>query len=144
MQTKREQIKILVENNKEIFEGAFLMNVPCDEDINAAKQALGFKIPESYLWFLKHYGYGGFFFSFLGYGLTGEVIFVQETLELRKRGLPENLMVIENNDEYVICIDVQSGNVVSWSYHDSSGIIIMNCCFEDYFLERLNNAIDNY
>lgn len=141
---KREQIELLIKNNEEVFEGAFLMNKPSEEAVKIAEQQLGFTIPECYLWFLNRYGYGGFFFEFLGYGLTKEAIFAQETLKQRENGLPKNLMVFENCDEYVVCIDVQDGSIVSWSHYDKDGIIKKNDCFEDYFLECLNNAIENY
>ena len=109
-----------------------------------AEQELGFEIPENYLWFLKKYGHGGFFFEFLGYGLTGNPLFVRETLKQRENGLPENLMVIENCDEYVACINTDNGNIVSWSNYDNDGMIVKQTCFEDYFIDCIENAIDNY
>ncbi|MBC1403637.1 SMI1/KNR4 family protein [Listeria welshimeri] len=77
-----------------MFQDAFLLTNPSDEDIKSAEQALGIEIPESYLWFLKKYGHGGFFFELLGNSLTGNFLFVSETLKQRENGLPENLMVI--------------------------------------------------
>lgn len=32
----------------------------------------------------------------------------------------------------------------SWSHYDKDGIIVKQACFEDYFIDCLNNAIDNY
>ena len=96
------------------------------------------------MWFLKKYGHGGFFFEFLGYGLTGNPLFVRETLKQRENGLPENLMVIENCDEYVACINTDNGNIVSWSNYDNDGMIVKQTCFEDYFIDCIENAIDNY
>lgn len=144
METKQEQIKALIEDNRGVFEGAFLMTTPFDEDIKKAERELGFEIPESYKWFLKQYGHGGFFFEFLGYGRNGNALFVRETLKERKNGLPANLLVIENCDEYVVCINTDNGNIVSWSHYDSDGIIMKQVSFEDYFIDCLNNAIDNY
>lgn len=120
------------------------MTKPSDEDIKKAEQELGFEIPESYIWFLKQYGHGGFFFEFLGYGRNGNALFVRETLKERKNGLPANLLVIENCDEYVVCINTDNGNIVSWSHYDNDGIIMKQVSFEDYFIDCLNNAIDNY
>lgn len=144
METKREQIKTLIEANVEVFEDAFFMTKPSDQDIKKAEQELGFAIPESYLWFLKQYGHGGFFFEFLGYGFNGNALFVQETLNERKKGLPANLLVIENCDEYVKCINIDNGNIVSWSHYDNDGVIVKYASFEEYFIDCLNNAIDNY
>lgn len=143
-QVKQEQIKTLIEDNTGVFESAFLMTEPSDEDIKKAEQELGFEIPESYIWFLKQYGHGGFFFEFLGYGRNGNALFVRETLKERKNGLPANLLVIENCDEYVVCINTDNGNIVSWSHYDNDGTIRKQVSFEDYFIDCLNNAIDNY
>ena len=96
------------------------------------------------MWFLKKYGHGGFVFEFIGYGLTGNPLFVRETLKQRENGLPENLMVIENCDEYVACINTDNGNIVSWSNYDNDGMIVKKTCFEDYFIDCIENAIDNY
>lgn len=144
MKIKQEQMKTLIEDHMGAFEGAFLMTKPSDEDIKKAEQELGFEIPESYIWFLKQYGHGGFFFEFLGYGRNGNALFVRETLKERKNGLPANLLVIENCDEYVVCINTDNGNIVSWSHYDNDGIIMKQVSFEDYFIDCLNNAIDNY
>lgn len=144
MQTKREQIETLIRAHGEVFQDAFLLTNPSDEDIKRAEQELGFEIPENYLWFLKKYGHGGFSFEFLGYGLTGNPLFVRETLKQRENGLPENLMAIENCDEYVACINTDNGNIVSWSNYDNDGMIVKQTCFEDYFIDCIENAIDNY
>lgn len=144
MDITREQIQARIEANAEIFEDAFFMTKPSDKDIQKSEQELGFKIPESYIWFLKEYGHGGFFFEFLGYGITGSALFVQETLKERKKGLPDNLLVVENCDEYVMCINTDNGNIVSWSHYDNDGIFMRYTSFEEYFMDRLNNAIDNY
>lgn len=144
MDITREQIQARIEANAEIFEDAFFMTKPSDKDIQKSEQELGFKIPESYRWFLKEYGHGGFFFEFLGYGITGSALFVQETLKERKKGLPDNLLVVENCDEYVMCINTDNGNIVSWSHYDNDGILMRYASFEEYFMDRLNNAIDNY
>lgn len=144
MDITREQIQARIEANAEIFEDAFFMTKPSDKDIQKSEQELGFKIPESYRWFLKEYGHGGFFFEFLGYGITGSALFVQETLKERKKGLPSNLLVVENCDEYVMCINADNGNIVSWSHYDNDGILMRYASFEEYFMDRIDNAIDNF
>ncbi|EIN5666531.1 SMI1/KNR4 family protein [Listeria monocytogenes] len=57
--------------------------------------------------------------------------------------MPENLMVIENCDEYVVCINTNNGNILSWSHYDNDGMIVKQTCFEDYFINCIENAIDN-
>lgn len=144
MQIKRKQIETLIKDHAEVFQGVFLMKGPSSEDIKKAEQELGFSIPESYIWFLKQYGHGGFFFEFLGYGLNGDALFLRETLRQRANGLPANLLVIESCDEYVVCMNIDNGNIVSWSHYDNNGMIQKNDCFEDYFIECLENAVENY
>ena len=56
----------------------------------------------------------------MGVGLTGRAIFVDETLDARKYGLPQNFVIIENVDEWQNCIDCNTGKIVSW---DQSGYI---------------------
>ncbi len=142
MDTMRAQIKALIEANTAVFEDAFSLVPPSDEDIQKAEQQLGVEIPESYIWFLKEYGYGGFFFEFLG--CTGSPSFVQQTLKERDYGLPSNLLVVEDCDEHVLCINTDDGTVVSWSHYDHDGSLFRFDSFEAFFMDRLENAIDNY
>ena len=71
-------------------------------------------------------------------------MFVEETLKQRESGLPLDLLVIENCDEYFVCINTNSGNVVSWSIFDNEGVTKMDDSFLAYFLDCVENAIDNY
>ena len=140
----KNQITELITSNEEVFEDAFLMRFPTDEELVDAEKVLGFKIPEEYVWFLKTYGHGGFFFEFLGYGLNGNAIFVNKTLHEREFGLPKEMLVIEDCDEYVCCIDTVSKEIVSWSKYDKDGIIKVADDFYNHFLENIENAIENY
>lgn len=140
----KSKIIEMIENNEEVFEDAFLMRFPTDEELADAENALGLQIPEEYVWFLKTYGHGGFFFELLGYGLNGNAIFVTKTLHEREFGLPKELLVIEDCDEYVHCIDTISKQIVSWSKYDNDGIIKVADDFYKYFLDNIDNAIENY
>lgn len=140
----KNKIIELIESNEEVFEDAFLMRFPTEEELMEAENALGIKIPEEYVWFLKTYGHGGFFFEFLGYGLNGNAIFVKKTLSEREYGLPKELLVIEDCDEYVCCIDTVSGEIVSWSKYDNDGVIKVADNFYEHFLDNVNNAIENF
>ena len=127
-----------------MFENAFLMRFPTAEELSEAKERLGFAIPEEYAWFLKTFGHGGVFFEFLGYGINGNALLVEKTLYERQFGLPKELLVIENCDEYVVCIDSLNGRVVSWSKHDKDGVIAVADDFYQYFMDRIENAIANF
>lgn len=77
----------------------------------------------------------------LGVGLTGKMIFVESTLEYRADELPGNLVVIENVDEWLMCLDCDTGKVVSW---DFTGYIKEEYdSFDDYLMDQMNNAIEN-
>lgn len=133
-----------ISSKPEVFENAFLMRFPAEKELSEAKEQLGFVIPDEYVWFLKTFGHGGFFFEFLGYGINGNALLVEKTLYERKFGLPTELLVIENCDEYVVCIDSSTGKVVSWSKHDKDGVIAVANDFYEYFMDRVENAIDNF
>ena len=64
----QEKIANKITSNPEVFENSFLMRFPTEKELSKAKDLLGFDIPNEYVWFLKTYGHGGFFFEFLGYG----------------------------------------------------------------------------
>ena len=77
----------------------------------------------------------------MGVGLTGRAIFLDETLDARKYGLPQNFVIIENVDEWQNCIDCNTGKIVSW---DQSGYIKEeNDCFDDYLKEQFEEALEN-
>ena len=59
-------------------------------------------------------------------------------------GLPTELLVIENCDEYVVCIDSSNGKVVSWSKYDKDGVIAVANDFYEYFMDSVENAIANF
>lgn len=140
----RDKIINRISSNPEVFENAFLMRFPTDEELLVAKEQLGFDIPDEYVWFLKTYGHGGFFFEFLGYGKNSAAILVEKTLHERKFGLPMELLVIEDCDEYVVCLDRVTGKVASWSKHDKDGVIAIADNFYKYFIDRIENAIENF
>ena len=99
-------------------------------------------LPEQYIVFLKRFGHGGIGgIEVMGFGLTGRMIFVDTTMDYRKDDLPENLVVIENVDEWLTCIDCNTGKIVSW---DFSGYIKEDYdCFDDYLIDQMNGAIEN-
>lgn len=140
----KEKVIALMEMHPEIFLDAFLKRFPTDEELANAEKSLELTIPNEYVWFLKTYGHGGFCFEFLGFGVNGKALFVEKTLHERTFGLPRTLIVIESMDEYVNCIDTLSNKIVSWSKHDSDGVINTADNFYAYFFDRVKTAIENY
>lgn len=134
----------MMEENEAFFqEGFFTMKGPSEEEIESFERQLGCKIPESFLWFVRKYGYGGCYFEILGYGINGKAIFVTETLKQRENDLPQNLIIIENCDEYYNCINADDGSIVTWSRYDKDGVIKAFDSFEDYWENCVKNAIEN-
>ena len=77
-----------------------------DDMISDAEEILGVKLPNQYVDYIKMFGHGGIAgVEILGVGLTGKMIFVESTLEYRADELPGNLVVIENVDEWLMCLD---------------------------------------
>lgn len=122
--------------------GDFNYATVTDDMITAAEEKLGVKLPEQYIDFLKEYGHGGIAgIEVMGVGLTGRMLFVDTTLEYREDDLPDNLVVVENVDEYLTCIDCDTEKIVSW---DFSGYIKEDYdSFDEYLLDQMNSAIEN-
>lgn len=123
-------------------EGDFNYAKVTDEMIKNAEFVLGVKLPKQYIEFLKMFGHGGIGgIEIVGVGLTGRLLFVELTLDYREEALPANLVVIENVDEWLSCIDCDTGKIVSW---DFTGYIKEDyVCFDDYLIDQMNNAIEN-
>lgn len=122
--------------------GDFNYATVTDDMIAIAKEKLGVKLPEQYIDFLKEYGHGGIAgIEVMGVGLTGRMLFVDTTLEYREDDLPDKLVVVENVDEYLTCIDCDTEKIVSW---DFSGYIKEEySSFDEYLVDQMNGAIEN-
>ena len=121
--------------------GFFTKVAPTQEMLAEVKEKLGFSVPEQFLEYLKTYSHGGIGFEILGIGFDGSISFLEETLEYREDGLPNNLLVVENCDEWLYCIDANTGEVVSWSNDGDPRVEYPG--FDDYLADRLNDAIEN-
>ena len=122
--------------------GDFTHAMVTDEMIKTAENILNVKLPEQYIAFLQTLGHGGIGgIEILGVGITGRMIFVDTTLDYRDKGLPDDLVVIENVDEWLTCIDCNTYKIVSWDY---SGYIKEDYnCFDDYLIDQMNSTIEN-
>ena len=111
--------------------------------LDEAERRLGVTLPEEYRYFLMNYGHGGIGgIEVLGVGKNGELIFEDLTLEYRSLGMPVELVVIENCDEWMYCINTRNNHVVEWmwwsaEYYDAYG------SFEEYLQDQVNDVIEN-
>ncbi|WP_409345279.1 SMI1/KNR4 family protein [Paenibacillus sp. MBLB4367] len=121
-------------------EQGFFTGGTTNEEIMEIERVLNTKLPESYKWFVMNYGYGGISGRCIeGVAKSGRLTVVDETLQHREYGLPQQFVVIESCDEYVSCLDlstIKNGDckVVSWSQHDEDGIVPQTSSFYDYLL----------
>lgn len=133
------QIKNLIAQYED--RGSFTHKAPTKEMLETIKNKLGFNVPDQYLEYLNNYSHGGIGFEILGIGFDDSISFLEDTVEYRKEGLPVNLLVVENCGEWLYCIDVNTGEVVSWSADEKPEVEFAT--FDDYILDRLNDAIEN-
>ena len=134
------QIRNIIEEYNEPF---WFAKVSVTMDSIAEDEAvLNLKFPQQYIEFLQELGSGGLFgVDIFGVTKTGYRTHVTETLRYREYGLPENFLIVENCDEWVYCIDCNTGEVVSW---DCSGYVLKNYDdFDSFFLNELKEAVDN-
>lgn len=115
---------------------------PTKEMLASGQRLLGVTIPQQHVEFLDEYGHGSVGgVEILGVGLTGTMLFLEAALRHREYGLPNNLLVIENCDEWQECIDCDTGEVVSWD--PVEGAIVDYSDFDVFLLDRTQDANEN-
>ena len=134
------QIRALIAQHER--KSDFTHVAPTEEMLASAQRLLGITIPQQFVEFLQEYSYGGIGgVTILGIGLDESMAFLEVTLDYREYGLPHNLLAVENCDEWLYCLDCDTGEVVSWSQVD--GILPGYPCFDDFLLQDLEDAIEN-
>lgn len=120
----------------------FSLVIPSNQMINEAQEELDVKLPNEFVEYLKTYGSGGVGgVEILGYALDGSATFLNETIENRVLGLPVNLVVVEDVDEWVYCVDCFTGKVVSWSVGE--GVRPAFSSFDEFVISEFSDAIEN-
>ncbi len=123
--------------------GDFTYAVVTEDMLNKAEKRLEVRLPEEYRYFLKKFGHGGIGgIEILGIGKNGVMIFEKETLKYRTYGLPNELVIVENCDEWVYCVNSLDGKVVMWS-RGSSGYSEAFDNFETYLYDRVKDMLEN-
>ena len=135
------QIRALIAQHEQ--KGDFTHVAPTEEMLASAQRLLGITIPQQFVEFLQEYSYGGIGgVTILGIGLDESMAFLEVTLDYREYGLPHNLLAVENCDEWLYCLDCDTGEVVSWSQVD--GVLPGYPSFDDFLLQDLEDAIENF
>lgn len=122
-------------------DGCFTHANVSDEMLCRAENRLSIKLPEQYKAFLLQYGHGGLDgFEVIGIGKTGKLLFVDVTMAYRQHGLSDNLIVIENCDEWLYCINCDTECVVCWEHGQ---VAPAYDSFDSYLMDRLKDSIEN-
>lgn len=92
--------------------------------------------------FLQQFGHGGIGgIEVLGIGKNNKMIFVETTVFYRNYNLPLDLIVIENCDEWLYCINSKNGKVVLWS----NGCEEVDAAYNDfdkYLEDRIQDVLE--
>ncbi|MBD8037377.1 SMI1/KNR4 family protein [Solibacillus sp. A46] len=140
----KEELTIFIKENMEPDD--FTGGVD-GKQINYVQDTLKLKLPESYKWFLNNYGSGGLYgVDILGVAKSNIATVVIETKRYRDLGMSENLVVIEDIDEYAYCLDtsnVENNNecpVIAWN--KQGGLDDYNSAenFYEFLSQRLFDA----
>lgn len=103
--------KFIQDNSEEII----ITGGVDDLMIQNVEKCLKVSLNQEYKVYLKMYGMIlGFGERFLGCGKNETMSVVEETESFRQYGLPNNMIVVSNADEYIYCLDLSTGNVISW------------------------------
>ena len=113
-----------------------------DEMASTIKKELGVELPEQYVDYLNKYSHGGIAgVNILGIGLTGRIIFLDVTKDYREEGLPNNFVAIENCDEWLYCINCDTGEVYYWDWFGNERKEFDS--FDEFLLSEYKDAIEN-
>jgi antitoxin YobK len=132
--------------NENIDTGLFTGGIK-ESLIKEIEKELQVTLPKSYKWFLCNYGSGGIFgVDIIGVGKLNQNIVVTDTKKARDLGLDKDLVIIEDCDEFMYCLDtseLSNGEcpVVSWDNHSGYDSVEANNFYE-FLLERLTDAKD--
>ncbi|MCS1350903.1 SMI1/KNR4 family protein [Mechercharimyces sp. CAU 1602] len=144
---KKSKILSLIKKAQEIEPSDFFMGGVEEERILNLERTLDVNLSESYKWFLREFGHGGIGGVEILGDIPGEVCTcVRDTIELRKHGLPLSHVVIENVDEYYMCLDTYRMDrgecpVVDWDFRGESYMVYKN--FLDYTIDKFENQLDD-
>lgn len=123
--------------------GDFTYSKATNKLLTEAERSLGCHLPDEYKHFLKTFGHGGIGgIEVLGIGRNGAPVFVSETLKYRSYGMPDTLILIENCDEWLYCLDSSNGKIVMWSTRETKPMAAFED-FEAYLLDRIKDVIEN-
>lgn|SRR5690625_412666 len=114
--------------------------------VNYIQDTLNIKLPESYKWFLYNYGSGGLYgVDILGVAKSNISTVVIETEKYRDLKMSENLVVIEDIDEYAYCLNTSNMKnnecpIIVWDKQEELADYNTAENFYEFLLQRLFDA----
>lgn len=102
-----------------------------EKQLRAVEKEIGCRIPEEYRACLKEFGMGDRIDGFvvLGFNDNKEPVFLRAAEDYRVFGLPEGVLVLEECEEWLYCIDIHTGEVFTWSPGNS----VLNEAYDSFF-----------
>ena len=112
------------------------------EIVGKVKAELGVTLPKQYADYLNEYSHGGIAgVEILGIGLEGSVVFLEVTKDYREDGLPDNFVAVENCDEFLYCINCETGEIYYWDFFGNQEKEYDT--FDEFLLSEYQEAVDN-
>ncbi|MDE6789436.1 MAG: SMI1/KNR4 family protein [Ruminococcus sp.] len=122
----------------------FISGGTSTKEIEISEETLNVKLENEYKSYLMRYGMiMGFGVEILGFGKNGKSPMVEQTLRFRKMGLENCYIVINNLDEWIDCLNVNTGAVSSWDAIDKNHIIVSDSFYE-YVIKELVEAKEDW
>lgn len=78
----------------------------------------------------------------MGVGNNNKLVFAEKTLKYREYGLSVNLIVIENCDEWLYCVNAKDGKIVIWTNRCKEVTVAYND-FDEYLEDRVQDILEN-
>ncbi|WP_430536195.1 SMI1/KNR4 family protein [Listeria rocourtiae] len=112
--------------------------------IKEAEELIDTQFSSEYRWFIEKYGSGGVLgIDIIGIGKNNSYLVSQITKQLREQfDLPNNLIVIEDCDEFYYCLNTDDSKVYFWDNIDGMGEIVA-LDFFSFLEERISDMSEN-
>ncbi|MBC1317139.1 SMI1/KNR4 family protein [Listeria booriae] len=112
--------------------------------IKQAGELTDTQFPAAYRWFIERYGSGGVLgINIIGIGKNNTYVVSKITKQLREQfDLPNNLIVIEDCDEFYYCLNTDDSKVYFWDNIDGMGEIVA-LDFFSFLEERIRDMSEN-
>ncbi|MBC2163787.1 SMI1/KNR4 family protein [Listeria booriae] len=112
--------------------------------IKQAEELTDTQLPTAYRWFVERYGSGGVLgIDIIGIGKNNRYVVSKITKQLREQfDLPNNLIVIEDCDEFYYCLNTDDSKVYFWDNIDGMGEIVA-LDFFSFLEERIRDMSEN-